>query len=97
MSRKGKRLSWLGASYVMFCLEVVCMMNKWTPLDVDNRKELTAFARAYEDLARDGVRFPRGGGFPVLQPAENSPDDQETSKSVKPWSGTTSSRPTPAN
>jgi hypothetical protein len=34
------------------------MMKKWMPLDVHNMKELTAFDRAYEELATDGVRFP---------------------------------------
>jgi hypothetical protein len=62
MSRKGRKLKLLG-NFVMFCLEVVCMMDKWMPLNVGNMKELTAFARAYEDLARDGVRFPEEEDF----------------------------------
>lgn len=58
-----EKIKLVGGKFVMFCLEVVCMMNKWMPLDVDNRKELTAFGRAYEELARDGVRFPEEEDF----------------------------------
>jgi hypothetical protein len=47
----------------MFCLEVVCMINKWMPLDVDNRKEFIVFSRTYEDLLRNGVRFPEEKDF----------------------------------
>jgi hypothetical protein len=41
-----EKIKLVGGKFVMFCLEVVCMMNKWMPLDVGNRKELTAFGRS---------------------------------------------------
>lgn len=33
------------------------------PLEVANRKELTSYGQAYEDLIKEGVRFPEEEDF----------------------------------
>ena len=39
------------------------MMSKLMPLEVANRKELTSYGQAYEDLIKEGVRFPEEEDF----------------------------------